>query len=266
MPSRKKEKGQRQKAAHILLLSGGQGRRFSTKESKQFVQLGDKPVLLHSLLAFLAWPRTKSIVLVVAKQEYKKSRAHIEQYLRQDSPKLQLAIGAKTRHLSCLAGLQVLLRQCEREEPILIHDAARPLLKEEELERLWAAFFAAKPPIAIASLAHSLKDSIVQAASWLAPIEKVLDRGQSYAVKTPQMARAHTLEHMIAKTQRQEHALQKGRDFHDLLSWGQSCGVPGMLVEAHPHNHKLTRQEDLALLQKLALRPEQQPELQAFSP
>ena len=229
--------------AHALILSGGLGERFESKEPKQFTLLKDKPILLHSLLAFLSWKKSISITLVVPSQYAEESQKLLEKFLKDEVSRIQFVHGGKKRHLSCLAGLSHILQNCRDEDIILIHDAARPLITQEELDRLWRELIDSSQ-CKVASLASPLAETIVRvkAKAAFGSIHNSLKREELYAVKTPQAADACTLKTMIKQSQAKD-------DFTDLLTWAEHCGIKGTLVEAGPYNWKVTRKVELRFLE-----------------
>ena len=244
--------------SHALILSGGQGERFDSLKPKQFVLLKDRPLFLHSLLAFLSWKEDIRITLVVAAEHAQKSQELVEKFLEKDGeldkgareasfPSIAFVHGGKKRHLSCLAGLDHILREAQNEDIILIHDAARPILCPEELDRLWEEILYSQS--ALVSLASPLSETLVRAkkGSAFGSISNSLDRDGIYVVKTPQAIRVHTLREMMKQKERKD-------DFTDLLTWGESCGLKGSLLEAGPYNWKVTRKADLELLELVLTR------------
>lgn len=231
------------KTPHALILSGGHGERFASKEPKQFALLKNKPILLHSLLAFLSWKKNIEICLVVPAQYAEASQRLVKKFLKKEASRVHFLHGAEKRHLSCLLGLEHILQNCQNEEEvILIHDAARPLVSHEEIDRLWKEILNSQ--CEVASLASPLSETIVRAENTFGPIHSSLERERLYAVKTPQAAHARTLKKMIEQSQAKD-------DFTDLLTWAEHCGIKGTLVEAEHYNWKITQEKDLRFLEAI---------------
>ncbi len=235
---------------HALILGGGKGLRFTSKQPKQFSTFHSKPLFIHSIISFLNWHKNESITLVMPTEYIKHSQKLIQQFLpieqeEQKHTKIKVVGGRDSRHLSCLAGLDHILKQCQTEDTVLIHDAARPLLNTEELKRLWESL--RNSQYEVASLAAPISETVVQAKAWYSPISHTLDRTQLYAVKTPQIAYAYTLNKMIDITS----TSPKKPNFTDLLSWAQYCNIPSILVQSESYNQKITRQEDLIFLEAI---------------
>ena len=238
--------------AYALILSGGIGERFGSPRPKHFALLRAKPLFVHSLLAFLSWKKNIQICLVVPAQHAKETQEIAEKFLGEikdrgsDFPSLAFVPGGAKRHLSCLVGLRYILKEAQDEDIIFIHDAARPFICSEELDRLWEEILSSRSRLA--SLASPFSETLVKAKlgpgqeQSFGPISSSLERDGLYAVKTPQGAKASTLKEMLGQEQRRD-------DFTDLLTWAEYCGIKGSLVEAGPYNWKVTRKAELEFLE-----------------
>jgi len=121
--------------ADVVVVAAGKGSRFGEKTPKQFQVLENKPILAHSLLLFEQHPGINSIIIVGA--------ADWLFFIAQDivdafgiSKVRQVVSGGKERTDSVSKGLAALDASSGR--PVLIHDAARPLLKSEIIDRVLA--------------------------------------------------------------------------------------------------------------------------------
>ena len=229
-------------AIHIVLLAGGTGSRMGANRPKQFLTLKGRPILAHSAATFLAWPGVGRLCVVSLGEALERSRSIIEEIhasLSEASPPVLYCAGGATRHASCIAGINRIRGEAVADDLVFIHDAARPLITREELDRLAAAFD--DRDVAVASLASRVTDTIVAAPALPGTVTEKLDRDRLFAVKTPQAVRVSALDRLMAIPERP--------DFTDLLTWGTAAGVPGKLVEASPLNIKVTTDRDLRLLE-----------------
>ena len=99
---------------------------------KQFLTLSDgREILAHSLEIFERCPRIYGIVLVTGSEDI----LQCQQILcREGFHKVQKILpGGKTRQASVLAGLTALPESCDY---VAVHDAARPYLTPNDLERV----------------------------------------------------------------------------------------------------------------------------------
>ena len=251
-------------SVHVLILSGGQGHRFGGQESKQFAFLNNKPILAHSVQSFWQWPRSASLHIVARPQDAAQSKRVIAEFVTKNNNTagssqtarntsrllhdIQFVAGGVTRHESCCNGLQAILANYANydDDLIFIHDAARPLIQQSELEGLWQALQPASG-YEIASLAAPISDSVVEADGWSCPITATLDRQKIYTIKTPQAATAQALRAMLCFSQAAQKKLALP-NFTDLLSWAEYCQQKSVLVAADARNHKVTNAGDLKLL------------------
>lgn len=255
----------------MLILSGGTGSRMGATVPKQFLTLGDAPVLAHSVRTFLSWQPDASLVLTAPREYLDETAELLRTHLGlncavQDTQNAVVETQAKrrqntgmtdnqshsrkpviivpggaTRHASTMAGLTPLLRDAHDADVILIHDAARPLITPDELNRLVRALDASR--CSVASLAAPASETIVEADAIPGPMQRSLDRSRLFAVKTPQALRVHTARTLMRN-------IPEG-DFTDLLTWAMAGGEIGELVMADNTNVKLTRAQDLPLLELL---------------
>ena len=116
-----------------LILAGGIGSRMGGERPKQFLPLGEKPVLLHTLEAFEDCPLVDGYYLVCHPEHLEETRALIP---AEGYPKLRRMVpGGATRQASCHRGLAAMLEECDSQDVVLVHDAARPLVTGETLIR-----------------------------------------------------------------------------------------------------------------------------------
>jgi len=154
------------------------------------------------------------------------------------SEKIQIIPGGNTRHSSTLHGLESVKAFSKPDDPVLIHDVARPILIQAELESLISKI---KTSQSVVSLVSRISDTIVAASSLPGRLEKRLDRDKLFAVKTPQGAPFKILEDLSK--------IPESLDFTDLLTWAEAGGIQGELTESSPYNHKVTYPGDIPLFE-----------------
>ena len=94
-----------------LILAGGIGSRMGGERPKQFLPLGEKPVLLHTLEAFEDCPLVDGYYLVCHPEHLEETRALIP---AEGCPKLRRMVpGGATRQASCHRGLAAMLEECD---------------------------------------------------------------------------------------------------------------------------------------------------------
>jgi 2-C-methyl-D-erythritol 4-phosphate cytidylyltransferase len=123
----------------------------------------------------------------------------------------------------------------------VVHDAARPLVKRDLVERCLAAL---EPGVDGAIAAARMTDTVKEAA----PDNRVLrtlDRSVLWAIQTPQVFRADMLRRAL---ERDEMALAAATDDASLV---EDLGGTVRVVEAPPENIKVTRETDLRMVEAL---------------
>lgn len=217
-----------------IILAGGIGERMKKSIPKQFVNLSEKPVILHTLEHF---ERSELIsgIIVVCHEDFIKD---MERLLKKYKIKkiLRVIPGGKTRQESSFIGVRVSPKDSEF---ILIHDAVRPFITEEIIESVLKAAEEAGS----SSVAISATDTIITEKDGF--IEKVPERGSLRRMQTPQAFRYE----IILKAH--QKALEKGsNDATDDCSIVQAIGEKVRLVAGSESNIKLTDQTDLLLAER----------------
>ncbi|HEB12078.1 MAG TPA: 2-C-methyl-D-erythritol 4-phosphate cytidylyltransferase [Actinobacteria bacterium] len=112
-----------------LIVAAGSSQRFDSG-NKQFALLAGRPVLSHSLSAFLEADSVDSIVLVMAESDLERGREEIVEPVA-GLKDIILVKGADNRQRSVAAGLSI----CPKNTGLVwVHDGARPLVKSAQIE------------------------------------------------------------------------------------------------------------------------------------
>ncbi len=215
-----------------IIVAAGKGRRMGKAYNKQYIQLGDKPILAYTLAVFEEAKTIDRIILVVARDEISYVRDKIiKKYNFKKTVKV--VGGGKERQDSVYAGLQELGKECEI---VLIHDGARPFVDEKiiegsiDLARDSGAAIVAVPP----------KDTI-KIANQEGEVIKSLDRSKLWAVQTPQTFRYPLLKRAY------RHARERGLLATDDSMLVEELGHRVKILEGDYENIKITTPEDLIL-------------------
>ncbi|MEM5585106.1 bifunctional 2-C-methyl-D-erythritol 4-phosphate cytidylyltransferase/2-C-methyl-D-erythritol 2,4-cyclodiphosphate synthase [Roseibium sp. AS2] len=226
------------KTAAALVVAAGRGTRLAGSENalpKQYRPLAGRPVLTHTLIALGNHPRISCLLPVIHKDDtvhYETAAAALPETC---AKKLARPVhGGSTRQQSVLAGLTALAdTDCDY---VLIHDAARPFVSPDVLDRLFSALDSGADGV-LAALA--VADTLKRADAGGRSIETV-DRAGLWAAQTPQ---AFPLERILAA-----HRSAAGANHHDftddtgLAEW---AGMSIVLSEGDPSNFKITTAADL---------------------
>jgi 2-C-methyl-D-erythritol 4-phosphate cytidylyltransferase len=216
-----------------LIPAAGVGRRMGGDVPKQYLPLGGKTVLEHALDALARHPAIDGLVLVLGADD---PRAPTFPDQVQGKP-LMLATGGVERSDSVLNGLEWLAGQADDQDWVLVHDAARPCLRREDLDRLIETL--RDHPVG-GLLAVPVRDTMKRADAGNT-VRETVDRDDLWHALTPQMFRLGPLREALRAARAQ------GLPVTDDASAMERAGHAPLLVEGHGDNLKITRPEDLAL-------------------
>ncbi|RRQ20037.1 2-C-methyl-D-erythritol 4-phosphate cytidylyltransferase [Thiohalobacter thiocyanaticus] len=212
--------------------AAGIGRRMGAEVPKQYLPLGRQSVLEYTLDALYGEPRIQAVCVVHgADDPYWSS-------LQYTAPRpLIEAPGGAERSDSVLNGILNLLTQADPDDWVLVHDAARPCLRREDLAKLIDTL---SDDDVGGLLAVPTRDTMKEVDEQ-GRVVATLDRSVIWHALTPQMFRLRALHDALAK------ARDAGRAVTDEASAIEAAGLRPKLVEGHADNLKITRPEDLAL-------------------
>jgi 2-C-methyl-D-erythritol 4-phosphate cytidylyltransferase len=218
-----------------IVVAAGTGSRIGGELPKQFLPLGGKPMIVHSLDLFERSDLIDEVVLVVH-QDFLAytSQAIVDEYKLRKIRKI--TCGGETRQQSVLAGLTACPAGIDL---VCVHDAARPFLAEDLFKNVMAK--ASESSAAI--LAVRAKESIKIADNNV--VIKTLKRDSIWIAQTPQVFRFTSI---IDAHQRAEAAKNEATDDSELYE--QYCG-PVSIVPGSHNNIKITTPADLILAQEI---------------
>ena len=124
-------------------------------------------------------------------------------------------------------------------DPVLVHDAARPLVSVALVERCLAAVAQADAAVAAAPVVDTIKEADGTV------VERTLDRSRLWAVQTPQVFRRAVLEEVLAQD---DAVLAAATDDASLV---EAAGGRVVVVEAPRENLKVTTPLDLRVAELL---------------
>ncbi len=214
--------------AMVILLAGGQGSRAGFALPKQLAMLGGKPVLRWSLDAFAAHPAIAGGVLV-ANGDVMAALGPL--------PDGWISANPGAERQQSVANALAALAKSDDAVPVLVHDAARPGVTIEVIDRLLAALDVSEAVIPTLPVPDTLVEQTGAAAG------NVVDRAALARVQTPQAFRLGTL--------RRAHAAATDASATDDAQLARHLGVMVATVPGDARLHKLTYAEDMAILNGL---------------
>ena len=221
-----------QRKCYAVIVAGGSGSRMGGEIAKQFLMLGDKPILLHTIEAFLSLSFPVEIILVVpaSLRDYWKN-FYKEQRL---SFKHTLVSGGITRFHS----VKNAMKYVPEGALVAVHDGVRPFVSKDFLESLFAEADEKRAVIPAVKVVDSLRYTDEDGSR---PVE----RDKYVSIQTPQIFHSELL--LDAYSQAYNPA------FTDDASVVESRGTKIYLTEGRMVNIKITRPEDLTLAQAILI-------------
>jgi 2-C-methyl-D-erythritol 4-phosphate cytidylyltransferase len=212
-----------------IVVAAGDSRRMGF--DKLSATIAGKPVIAHTILAF---ERTGCVggIIVVARED---RLDEIKTILRDENFKKVRSIvpGGKHRQDSVRAGLNRLEAAAKY---VAVHDAARPLITAEQIERV----FEQCRMHAAASLAEPISDTLKYADSEFF-VTGPVERHQLYAMQTPQVFERRLIEDAYRAVYAENASVT------DEVSAVERLGRKVILVPNQDLNFKITYPRDLAL-------------------
>jgi 2-C-methyl-D-erythritol 4-phosphate cytidylyltransferase len=215
-----------------LIVAAGSGERLGADRPKAFVEVGGKPLLLWSLHVLAGVAAIERIAVALPPGQ---------EVLPDCGPvdcQLVAVPGGRTRSES----VSLALAAVGPGDPVLIHDAARPLVSAQLIEAVLAAV--AEEGVDAAIAASSVTDTI-KVARPDGTVLKTLDRASLWAVQTPQVFDRAALERALDVD---PDVLAQATDDAWLV---ERAGGTVTVVPAPPENLKVTTPLDLRLAEGL---------------
>ncbi len=215
-----------------VIPAAGQGLRSGQLEPKQFFEVARRSLLDWSVDALFNAVPLQGCVIAVSPDRLAAARsAQNLSYVE----RLTYCVGGSTRAESVAAGLRAL--KASPGDWVLVHDAARPCVPAEDIQRLVTRVRDGEVGGVLAQpVAETLKR-----ADDRARVEKTVDRSRFWRAQTPQMFRLEELRQAL------ERALSDGYPITDEASAMERAGYPVQLVEGSVANLKVTYPEDFSL-------------------
>ena len=219
---------------HLIIPAAGAGSRMGDVLPKQYLRLAGKPMIAHIIQVFLNHPRIASIHLALnPADEFWRSLT------LEPASKLKLHYtGGESRATTVLNTLNAI--DVAVDDWVLVHDAARPGLTHQMLDKLLSEL--EHDPVG-GLLALPLADTLKQSDAFN-HVAKTIPRAQLWQAQTPQMFRYGLLKQALTSYNGQST---------DEAEAVEALGLQPKLVQGELRNLKVTYPQDLTLLEALLL-------------
>jgi 2-C-methyl-D-erythritol 4-phosphate cytidylyltransferase len=217
---------------YALVPAAGYGSRMGHELPKQYMMLAGQPMIYHALATLSAHPEISAVFVVLSPEDEHWRTFDWSSF----GDKLQpLFCGGQTRAESVLNGL--LASELELEDWVLVHDAARPCLSEQQLTQLLNEL---RNDEVGGLLAVPMADTLKRADAQQR-VEHTESRAGLWQAQTPQMFRTGLLV----------QALQTAPNVTDDASAIEALGFKPKLVSSDSTNFKVTYPQDMHLAELL---------------
>lgn len=216
-----------------VIPAAGSGTRMESDKPKQYLKVQDKMVLDITLEKFLGFDSVEKIILVTAPDD--QEFCHLQNI---DNERIVVIDGGMERVDSVANALRFLYDHgLPDETPVMVHDAARPCITREDLEKLCSWY---EKHHKACMLANPVTDTL-QKVDKANHVEAVVDRNTVVRALTPQMARFVDLKSALKKAADDKFVVT------DEVSALTYAGYEVEVVFGREDNIKITRASDLKL-------------------
>ena len=219
----------------VVIVSAGRGNRMKCDINKQFLKIGGKEVIAHTIEKFYNNKNIGEIIIVVREDEKEFLQENIIN--KYGYINLKIAFGGKERQDSVYNGLQEVDKNCSI---VLIHDGARPFVTNEIIEQ--SIECAQKYNCAIVGI--PVKDTI-KIVNENNDVCNTPDRNTLWSIQTPQVFEYSLIMKAHEKAKDDKYY---GTDDSMLIEY---LGYNVKVVEGSYDNIKITTPEDLKVAEEI---------------
>lgn len=222
---------------YVIIVAGGKGLRMGSDLPKQFIPVGGRPILMHTVEKFAQWDPQARLLLVLP--------AEHQDYWRMLCREIgcraehRIVTGGETRFHSVRNALDVVKQDPDLgdDDLIAVHDGVRPFVSEKVITDCFHVAAESGAVVAALPMVDSLREVQPDGTS------QALDRSRYFAVHTPQVFRARLLL--------RAYEAPYSSLFTDDASVVEALGKHIALVLSNRENIKITTPLDLAIAREL---------------
>ena len=217
-----------------IIVAGGSGSRMNNSIPKQFLLLKNKPVLFYAINTFLTTFPDCKIILVLPEEHVGVGQEIIDAFF--DYKSIQIVIGGRTRFHSVQNGLALV---DEEDSVVFVHDAVRPLLSDNLINRCYDSVLELGTAIPVVDCKDSVR-VLTESGN------QAVERSTIKLVQTPQAFHGKILLPSF-------FGIDYKDKFTDEASVVEAFGLKVALVDGDDDNIKITKATDLLIAEAILM-------------
>ena len=230
-------------AVYGVVLAGGQGKRMGNVEKpKQFLTIGKKPIIVHTVEKFCVNSRIDKVLVLCPEKWISYTKDLLKKHLSLMEDKIEILAGGETRNDTILNAVTFIENNCRLDEAIMVtHDAVRPFVTHRIIEENIEAVLQGNA----CDTVMPATDTIVESLDGES-ISSIPDRSHYYQGQTPQSFRADKFKELYMNLTTEEKAI-----LTDAAKVFVIKGEKVTLIQGETFNIKVTYPYDLQLAETL---------------
>ncbi len=227
-----------------VVLAGGMGSRMGTQDKpKQYLQVGDKPILIHTLEKFYIESEFEKVIVLCPKEWIAHTKNLVKKYLGDDGQRVVVISGGDTRNETIMNAIGFIDSEGNLDDQTIIvtHDSVRPFVTKRIIDEniKYAKKFGA------CDTAMPATDTIVISEDNDV-ISEIPERKKMYQGQTPQTFQAQKLKELYLSLTDEEKSI-----LTDAAKIFVMKGERVHIVEGEVYNIKITYPYDLRVAEAL---------------
>lgn len=214
-----------------VIVAGGSGSRMGSDTPKQFLPIGNAPILMHTIKRFFTSNEVVNIILVLPEEQIERWHQLCEKYSF-SIPHL-IVSGGKNRFQSVRNGLNSI---GVNEGLVAIHDGVRPFISKRIIEESFKTALEKGNAVAAVELKDSIR--LIDKKG-----NKTAERADFRIVQTPQTFKISQIRDAFHRASNDQ--------FTDDASVAEAAGYTIELINGSYENIKITTPEDLAMAEAI---------------
>lgn len=227
-----------------VILAGGIGSRMGNVEKpKQYLKVGDKPIIIHTIEKFFVHDAFEKLIVLCPKQWIENTKNLVKKYLKENAEHVVVLEGGSTRNETIMNSIAYIEKEYGLDDDTLIvtHDSVRPFLTYRIIEEniKYGLEYGAVDTVIPAT------DTIVESQDGNT-IASVPDRSKMYQGQTPQTFNAKKLKELYYSLSEEEKEILTDASKIFVIK-----GEKVHLVQGEVFNIKITYPYDLRVAESL---------------